>query len=151
MMVKMIVEESMEWMIGKGKRSSRRKPAPILLCPPQIPYDFSEAWTRAVAVGSQLLTAWATTRPNHLACPWGRTCAAGSHTVSICCLIVTGYSYLASAGRRNAVTVKTATRRKVHPRPREAYGFYSNSAASRVMCTNTHPSYAIWAAWSQMQ
>jgi hypothetical protein len=36
-------------MIGKGNRSTRRKPAPVR--------------TRAAAVGSQQLTAWATARP----------------------------------------------------------------------------------------
>jgi hypothetical protein len=39
--------------IGKGNRSTRRKPAPAPLCPPQIPLD----QTRAAAVGSQRLTA----------------------------------------------------------------------------------------------
>jgi hypothetical protein len=43
-------------MIGKGNRSTQRKPAPVLLCPPQNPHA---AWTRtgAAAVGSQRLTA----------------------------------------------------------------------------------------------
>jgi hypothetical protein len=26
-------------MIGRGKRSTRRKPTPVPLCPPQTPYD----------------------------------------------------------------------------------------------------------------
>jgi hypothetical protein len=43
--------------IGKGSRSTRRKPAPASLCPPQIPHDQTRARTRATAVGSQLLTA----------------------------------------------------------------------------------------------
>jgi hypothetical protein len=30
-------------MIGRGNRSTRRKPAPVPLCPPQIP---RAAWTR---------------------------------------------------------------------------------------------------------
>jgi hypothetical protein len=29
-------------MIGKGNRSTRRKPAPVPLCPPQIPHDLTE-------------------------------------------------------------------------------------------------------------
>jgi hypothetical protein len=37
--------------IGRGNRSTRRKPAPVLLCPPQIPYDLTRARTRAAAVG----------------------------------------------------------------------------------------------------
>jgi hypothetical protein len=38
---------------GRGNRSTRRKPAPAPLCPPQIPLDQA----RAAAVGSQRLTA----------------------------------------------------------------------------------------------
>jgi hypothetical protein len=43
-------------MIGRGNRSTQRKPAPMLLCPPQTP---NAAWTRtwAAMVGSQRLTA----------------------------------------------------------------------------------------------
>jgi hypothetical protein len=42
---------------GRGNRSTRRKTATLLLCPPQIPYDLTCARTRAAAVGSLLLTA----------------------------------------------------------------------------------------------
>jgi hypothetical protein len=45
--------------IGRGNRSSRRKPAPAPLCPPQIPHDQTRARIRAAAMGSQRLTAWA--------------------------------------------------------------------------------------------
>jgi hypothetical protein len=48
-------------MIGKGNRSTRRKPAPMPLCPPQTPHA-ARTRTRAAAVGSQRLTAWATAR-----------------------------------------------------------------------------------------
>jgi hypothetical protein len=43
-------------MIGRGNRSTRRKPTPMPLCPPQTPHA---AQTRnwATAVGSQRLTA----------------------------------------------------------------------------------------------
>jgi hypothetical protein len=41
--------------IGRGNRSTRRKPAPAPLCPPQIPYDQTRARTRAAA--------WAMVRP----------------------------------------------------------------------------------------
>jgi hypothetical protein len=49
-------------MIGRENRSTRRKPAPVPLCPPQTPYAF---WTRTrvAAVGSQRLTPCATARP----------------------------------------------------------------------------------------
>jgi hypothetical protein len=42
--------------IGRGNRSTRSKPAPAPLCPPQIPHDLTLARTRAAAVGSQRLT-----------------------------------------------------------------------------------------------
>jgi hypothetical protein len=43
--------------IGRGNRSTRRKPAPVPLCPPQIPHDLTWDRTQAAAVGSQRLTA----------------------------------------------------------------------------------------------
>jgi hypothetical protein len=48
--------------IGRRNRSTRRKPAPAPLCPPQIPQDQTRARTRAAVVGSQRLTAWAMAR-----------------------------------------------------------------------------------------
>jgi hypothetical protein len=42
-------------MIGRGNRSTRRKPAPMPLCPPQTPHA-ARTRSRAVAVGSQRLT-----------------------------------------------------------------------------------------------
>jgi hypothetical protein len=48
---------------GSGNRSTRRKPVPVPLCPPQIPHDMMRARTRAAAVGSRRLTAWAMARP----------------------------------------------------------------------------------------
>jgi hypothetical protein len=49
--------------IDRGNRSTRRKPTPVPLCPPQIPQDLTRPRTRAAAVESQRLTAWAMTRP----------------------------------------------------------------------------------------
>jgi hypothetical protein len=49
--------------IGRGNRSTRRKPAPAPLCSPQIPLDLTRDRTRAAAVGSQRLTAWAMAWP----------------------------------------------------------------------------------------
>jgi hypothetical protein len=43
-------------MIGRGNRSTRRKPVPMPLCPPQTPHA-ARTRTRAAAVGSQRLTA----------------------------------------------------------------------------------------------
>jgi hypothetical protein len=36
--------------IGRGNRSTRRKPAPAPLCPPRIPFDQNRARTRAAAM-----------------------------------------------------------------------------------------------------
>jgi hypothetical protein len=52
--------------IGRGNRSTGRKPAPAPLCPPQIPLDQTRYRTRAAAVGSQRLNPWAMARPWHL-------------------------------------------------------------------------------------
>jgi hypothetical protein len=52
--------------IGRRNRSTQRKPAPVPLCPPQIPHDLTWDWTRAATVGSQRLTAWAMAWPKHL-------------------------------------------------------------------------------------
>jgi hypothetical protein len=49
-------------IIGRRNRSTRRKPAPVSLCPPQTPHA-ARTRTRAASVGSQRLTAWATARP----------------------------------------------------------------------------------------
>jgi hypothetical protein len=43
--------------IGRRNLTTPRKPAPALLCPPQIPLDQARARTRAAAVESQRLTA----------------------------------------------------------------------------------------------
>jgi hypothetical protein len=43
-------------MIGRGDRSTRRKPAPVPLCPSQTPHA-ARTRTQAAAMGSQRLTA----------------------------------------------------------------------------------------------
>jgi hypothetical protein len=43
--------------VGRGNQNTRRKPAPVPLCPLQIPHDLTWARTQAAAVGSQRLTA----------------------------------------------------------------------------------------------
>jgi hypothetical protein len=48
--------------IGRGNRSTRRKLALVPLCAPQIPHDLTWVRTRAAAVGSRRLTAWAMAR-----------------------------------------------------------------------------------------
>jgi hypothetical protein len=42
--------------IGRESRSTRRKPIPVPLCPPQILHDFTWARTRSATVGSRQLT-----------------------------------------------------------------------------------------------
>jgi hypothetical protein len=49
--------------IGRGNRSTQKKLAPVPRCPPQIQHDLAWARTRAAAVGSRRLTAWAMARP----------------------------------------------------------------------------------------
>jgi hypothetical protein len=53
-------------IIGKGNRSTRRKPVPVPLCPPQIPHDLTWAGTRATAVWKRRLTDWAMARPHFI-------------------------------------------------------------------------------------
>jgi hypothetical protein len=50
--------------IARGNGSTRREPASVPLCSPQIPYDLTWARTRAAAVGSRRLTARAMTQPS---------------------------------------------------------------------------------------
>jgi hypothetical protein len=50
--------------IGRGNRSTRRKPALVPLCLPQIPHDLTWDRTRAAAVGNRRLTVWAMARPD---------------------------------------------------------------------------------------
>jgi hypothetical protein len=59
--------------IGRGNRSTRRKPAPAPIYPPQMPLDQTRAWTQAAAVGSQRLTAWDMARHNFKETTYMRT------------------------------------------------------------------------------
>jgi hypothetical protein len=61
--------------IGRGNRSTLRKPVPAPLCPTKIPHDLSQA----AAMGSRRLTAWAMA---HLRkCLLSHGCS-GSHELS---------------------------------------------------------------------
>jgi hypothetical protein len=51
-----------EMTIDSGNWNTRRKPAPVPLCPLQIPHDLTWPGTRTAAVGSQCLTTWAVAR-----------------------------------------------------------------------------------------
>jgi hypothetical protein len=48
--------------IGRGNRSSRRRPALVPLFPPQIAHALTRARTQVAVVGSRQITAWATAR-----------------------------------------------------------------------------------------
>jgi hypothetical protein len=48
--------------IGRGNRSTGRKPAPVPLCPPQIPYDQTGVRTRPAVAGSKRLAVYAGAR-----------------------------------------------------------------------------------------
>jgi hypothetical protein len=50
-------------IIGRGNRSTRKEPAAMSRCPPRTPHGLTRARTRAAAVGSQRLTAWAMAWP----------------------------------------------------------------------------------------
>jgi hypothetical protein len=49
--------------IDRGNRNTRRKPAPMPLCSPQIPHEQNRFRTRAAAMERQRLTARAMARP----------------------------------------------------------------------------------------
>jgi hypothetical protein len=49
--------------IGRGNRSTQRKPAPVPLCPQQIPHDLTWARTWVAVVRSRRQTVWAMARP----------------------------------------------------------------------------------------
>jgi hypothetical protein len=57
------MDNLVQWIMA-GETEVRRKPAPVPLCPPQIPLDQTRARTWAAAVWSQWLTAWAMERPS---------------------------------------------------------------------------------------
>jgi hypothetical protein len=60
--------------IGRRNRSTQRKRAPVPLCSPQIPHDLIRARTRATAMGSRRLTAWAMKRPKLKRLPTQHKC-----------------------------------------------------------------------------
>jgi hypothetical protein len=43
-------------MISTGNLSTRRIPAPVPLCPSQVPLDLTRTRTQAIAMGSRRLT-----------------------------------------------------------------------------------------------
>jgi hypothetical protein len=51
------------WKATVENRITRRKPVPVLLCPPQIPHELARARTWASAERSRRQTVWAMARP----------------------------------------------------------------------------------------
>jgi hypothetical protein len=51
-------------ILGRGNWSAQRKPAPVPLCPPQIPHDLTWVWTWAAMMRSWQLATWSTARPD---------------------------------------------------------------------------------------
>jgi hypothetical protein len=49
--------------IGRGNRNTKRKPAPVPICQPQISHDLTWDRTQAASVVSRWITAWAVARP----------------------------------------------------------------------------------------
>jgi hypothetical protein len=60
--ITMIVEQTVEWIIGRGDRCNKKNPVLVPLFPPQISHDLTRARARAAEVGSGRLTTWATAR-----------------------------------------------------------------------------------------
>jgi hypothetical protein len=58
----MIMENLVEWRLAGETEVLGEKPNPAALCPPQIPLDQTRVRTRAAAMVSQRLTAWAMAR-----------------------------------------------------------------------------------------
>jgi hypothetical protein len=60
------VQQSVEWLARETEVLREN-----LLCPPQIPHDFTRARTRASAVRSRRLTVWATVHERNFYAPGG--------------------------------------------------------------------------------
>jgi hypothetical protein len=81
-------------------RGTREKPAPVSLCPPQIPHGLTRARTRASPMKGRRLTTWAMARPN------GIINLIPIISLSTCpffyCLVSTTYSRSVSVNKRMA-------------------------------------------------
>jgi hypothetical protein len=51
--------------IGRGNWTTQKNFSPAPLCPPQIAHNLNRARTRAAAVGSRRITAWAMAQPSY--------------------------------------------------------------------------------------
>jgi hypothetical protein len=55
--VVVVEEQIVDRMIGKGSRNTRRKPAPVPICPPHIDHYFTRSRNLSAAVVACLLAA----------------------------------------------------------------------------------------------
>jgi hypothetical protein len=58
-------EHLVQWEFSGKIWRTRRKPAPVPHCPPQIPYELTWNGSQAAAVRSRRQIAWALARPRH--------------------------------------------------------------------------------------
>lgn len=80
--------------VAMGNRNTSRKPAPLLIYLPQIPFKLTWAWTWGVEAGIRRLTTWALARPSRL---WVYMIQNGDgHCCRYCWPI--GYWYLCTVG-----------------------------------------------------
>jgi hypothetical protein len=84
--------------IGTVNQSTLRRPAPLLLCPPQIPYVLTWTLTRTAAEGSHLLSGLWHGRYYRLKNDQGTKCSASSLCFSVC--LVDGVVSLMFTGPR---------------------------------------------------
>jgi hypothetical protein len=92
-------DEELGGIIGRGNRSTRRKPTPAPLCPPQTLHA-APTRTRAAAVGSQRLTACVTARPSHISYAVSLRLRPQTSNVSLEELANGTYDGLAGGGKR---------------------------------------------------
>jgi hypothetical protein len=78
--------------IGRGNRSTQRKPLLLPLCPPQFSYDLTWYQTLATAVGSSQLTVFTLAQPVYRksVCYYGRVICiqkiyVPNHTTPVLC------------------------------------------------------------------
>jgi hypothetical protein len=117
--------------LGRGNRSTRRKPAPAPLYAPQIPHDQTRARTRAAAVGSQRLTAWAMARPS------SRLVGLKSHELSYSSFVLT-----LEGNYRNSCHVSDTRGRSIDSEQTPDRNKWDSS--SQFICSYCLSRYSFW-------
>jgi hypothetical protein len=114
--------------IGRGNRSTQRKPVPVPLCPPQIPHGLTWDRTRIAAVESWRLTAWVMARSCCCCC----CCSCYYHRVLLFVLWLLYPSVLHSSLRTREKTAVRSDRLNKLP-----WG-YSGSTRLQVLLDTDH-------------